>query len=76
MIGCDNNLQADTQLMQIAEWGANATIPERRSTYLNGAAAWYQVTGTVINQIKKPESNIDRIQGAQYGWPGGSAVYT
>lgn len=34
------------QLMQIAEWGANATIPERRSTYLNGAAAWYQVYPT------------------------------
>jgi len=31
------------QLMQIAEWGANATVPARQSTYLNGAAAYYQV---------------------------------
>lgn len=31
------------QLMQIADWGANATVPARQSTYLNGAAAYYQV---------------------------------
>lgn len=31
------------QLMQIADWGANGTIPTRQSTYLNGAAAYYQV---------------------------------
>lgn len=34
------------QLMQIAEWGANATVPARQSTYLNGAAAYYQVYQT------------------------------
>ena len=34
------------QLMQIAEWGANATVPTRQSTYLNGAAAYYQVYPT------------------------------
>lgn len=34
------------QQMQIAEWGANATVPGRRSTYLNGAAAYYQVYTT------------------------------
>lgn len=34
------------QLMQIAEWGANATVPMRQSTYLNGAAAYYQVYAT------------------------------
>jgi alpha-methylacyl-CoA racemase len=31
------------QLMQIAEWGENATVPTRQSTYFNGAAAYYQV---------------------------------
>ena len=34
------------QLMQIAEWGANATVPMRQSTYLNGAAAYYQIYPT------------------------------
>ena len=34
------------QLMQIADWGANATVPTRQSTYLNGAAAYYQVYST------------------------------
>ena len=34
------------QLMQIADWGANATVPTRQSTYLNGAAAYYQVYQT------------------------------
>lgn len=34
------------QQMQIAEWGANGTVPGRQSTYLNGAAAYYQVYST------------------------------
>jgi crotonobetainyl-CoA:carnitine CoA-transferase CaiB-like acyl-CoA transferase len=34
------------QLMQIAEFGANGTVPARRSTYLNGGAAFYQVYAT------------------------------
>lgn len=34
------------QLMQVAEWGANGTIPTRRSSYLNGAAAYYNVYPT------------------------------
>lgn len=34
------------QAMQVAEWGANGTVPTRRSTYLNGAAAYYNVYQT------------------------------
>lgn len=39
------------QLMQIAEWGANATVPARQSTYLNGAAAYYQVYPSADGQF-------------------------
>lgn len=34
------------QLMQIAAFGANGTVPTRRNTYLNGGAAFYQVYAT------------------------------
>lgn len=34
------------QLMQIAAFGANGFVPQRRSTYLNGGAAYYQVYAT------------------------------
>ncbi len=34
------------QLMQIAAYGANGTVPHRGETYLNGGAAYYQVYGT------------------------------
>lgn len=49
--GCAIDLAlADTamplQMMQIAAYGANATIPRRGETYLNGGAAYYQVYGT------------------------------
>ncbi len=35
------------QLLQIADWGANGTVPKRNSNYLNGGAAYYQVYRTV-----------------------------
>lgn len=38
------------QLMQIADWGANGTVPVRQSTYLNGAAAYYQIYETADAQ--------------------------
>ncbi|MGE0313450.1 MAG: CaiB/BaiF CoA transferase family protein [Lautropia sp.] len=46
--GCAIDLAlADTvmplQLMQVADFGSNGTVPQRGSTYLNGGAAWYQV---------------------------------
>lgn len=49
--GCHIDLAlADTlmpmQLMQVADYGANGTVPLRGSTYLNGAAAYYQVYET------------------------------
>ncbi len=49
--GCAIDLGlADTvmplQLMQIAAYGANGTVPGRGETYLNGGAAYYQVYGT------------------------------
>lgn len=49
--GCVIDLAlADTamplQLMQIAAYGANGTIPGRGETYLNGGAAYYQVYET------------------------------
>ena len=34
------------QMLQVADWGENAAIPRRRSTYLNGGAAYYQVYRT------------------------------
>lgn len=34
------------QLMQVADWGANGHVPKRRSTYLNGGAAYYQIYRT------------------------------
>ncbi|WP_181180062.1 CoA transferase [Mesorhizobium sp. B2-1-3A] len=49
--GCAIDLAlADTamplQLIQIAAYGANGTIPARGETYLNGGAAYYQVYAT------------------------------
>lgn len=49
--GCEIDLAlADTimplQMMQVADYGANRTVPSRRTTYLNGAAAYYQVYRT------------------------------
>lgn len=34
------------QSIQVAEWGANGTVPTRGSTYLNGAAAYYNIYPT------------------------------
>ncbi len=34
------------QMLQIADFGENGTVPRRRSTYLNGGAAYYQVYRT------------------------------
>ncbi len=34
------------QLLQIADYGENGTVPRRRTTYLNGGAAYYQVYRT------------------------------
>ena len=34
------------QLMQVADWGANAHVPKAATTYLNGGAAYYQVYAT------------------------------
>ena len=34
------------QLFALAELGANGTVPQRRETYLNGGAAYYQVYAT------------------------------
>ena len=34
------------QLLQIADWATNGTVPGPRSTYLNGGAAYYQVYAT------------------------------
>jgi len=34
------------QLMQLADFGANAHVPKPRSTYLNGGAAYYQIYAT------------------------------
>lgn len=49
--GCHIDLAlADTlmpmQLMQVADYGANGTVPQSGGTYLNGAAAYYQVYAT------------------------------
>ena len=49
--GCAIDLAlADTamplQLIQVAAYGANGTIPRRGETYLNGGAAYYQVYAT------------------------------
>jgi crotonobetainyl-CoA:carnitine CoA-transferase CaiB-like acyl-CoA transferase len=51
-LGCDIDIGlADTpmplQLFHIAEHGANGTVPQRRETYLNGGAAYYQVYATL-----------------------------
>jgi alpha-methylacyl-CoA racemase len=34
------------QLLQIADWGENGTVPERGATYLNGGAAYYNIYAT------------------------------
>lgn len=34
------------QLLQIADWASNGTVPKRQSGYLNGGAAYYQVYAT------------------------------
>jgi alpha-methylacyl-CoA racemase len=34
------------QLLQIADWGENGTVPRRGGTYLNGGAAYYNVYAT------------------------------
>ena len=34
------------QMMQVADWGANGHVPKRRTTYLNGGAAYYQIYAT------------------------------
>ncbi len=34
------------QLMQVADWGANGTVPQPKSTYLNGGAAYYNSYAT------------------------------
>lgn len=34
------------QLMQVAEWSANGTVPKPATTYLNGGAAYYRVYAT------------------------------
>ena len=34
------------QMLQIADWAINGTVPGPRSTYLNGGAAYYQVYAT------------------------------
>ena len=49
--GCQIDIGlADTpmplQLFQVAEYGANGTVPQRQETYLNGGAAYYQVYAT------------------------------
>lgn len=49
--GCEIDLAlADTvmplQMMQVADYGANRTVPRRGTTYLNGGAAYYQVYRT------------------------------
>ena len=49
--GCAIDLAlADTvmplQLIQVADYGANGTVPGRGKTYLNGGAAYYQVYAT------------------------------
>jgi|GEM_PF-401001 len=49
--GCHIDLAlADTvmplQMMQVADYGANGTVPGRGETYLNGGAAYYQVYRT------------------------------
>ncbi|MYZ46893.1 CaiB/BaiF CoA transferase family protein [Propylenella binzhouense] len=49
--GCEIDLAlADTvmplQMMQVADHGANGTVPKRGTTYLNGGAAYYQVYRT------------------------------
>lgn len=49
--GCQIDLAlADTamplQLMQVADYGANRTVPTRGSYYLNGGAAYYQIYAT------------------------------
>ncbi|TWG92807.1 crotonobetainyl-CoA:carnitine CoA-transferase CaiB-like acyl-CoA transferase [Mesorhizobium sp. J18] len=49
--GCEIDLAlADTimplQMMQVADYGANRTVPHQGTTYLNGAAAYYEVYRT------------------------------
>lgn len=34
------------QMLQVADWGANGTVPKARGTYLNGGAAYYQSYAT------------------------------
>ncbi len=37
------------QMLQIADYGANGHVPKRRTTYLNGGAAYYQLYATADN---------------------------
>jgi crotonobetainyl-CoA:carnitine CoA-transferase CaiB-like acyl-CoA transferase len=50
-LGCEIDIGlADTpmtlQQFQVAEYGVNGNVPARRTTYLNGGAAYYQVYAT------------------------------
>jgi len=50
-VGCEIDIAlADVimpmQLLQIADYGENGNVPERRGTYLNGGAAYYNVYRT------------------------------
>ncbi len=50
-LGCEIDIGlADTpmalQVFQLAEYGINGHVPQRRESYLNGGAAYYQVYGT------------------------------
>lgn len=38
------------QLLQIADYGENRAVPERRGTYLNGGAAYYNIYRTLDDQ--------------------------
>ena len=50
-LGCEIDIGlADTpmplQIFQVADYGATGAVPQRRETYLNGGAAYYQVYAT------------------------------
>ena len=38
------------QMLQVADYGENGTVPSRRTTYLNGGAAYYQIYRTRDDQ--------------------------
>jgi len=51
-VGCEIDIAlADVimpmQLLQIADYGENGAVPERRGTYLNGGAAYYNIYRTL-----------------------------